>query len=123
MKTYDIFVNVSIGQCIACTNLSLIRGKGCVNDLFGDLPLITYAPRGRGGVKPSIHFYCVLHAQRGGGQIACKIAYVIYRGPLVTCIYIYILRTVEYPVSTSSGEGKHLRPCVVSRRTAYSNLP
>ena len=31
------------------------------------LPLITYAPRGRGGVKPPIHFYCVLHAKRGGG--------------------------------------------------------
>ena len=31
------------------------------------LPLITYAPRGKGGVKPSIHFYCVLHAKRGGG--------------------------------------------------------
>ena len=33
----------------------------------GGLPLITYAPRGRGGVKPPIQFYCVLHAKRGGG--------------------------------------------------------
>ena len=33
----------------------------------GGLPLITYAPRGRGGVKAPIHFHCVLHAKRGGG--------------------------------------------------------
>ena len=31
------------------------------------LPSITYAPRGRGGVKSPIHFYCVFHAKRGGG--------------------------------------------------------
>ena len=31
------------------------------------LPLITYAPRGRGGVKSPIHFHCVLYAKRGGG--------------------------------------------------------
>ena len=31
------------------------------------LPLITYAPRERGGVKSPIHFHCVLHAKRGGG--------------------------------------------------------
>ena len=31
------------------------------------LPLITYAPRGRGGVKSRIHFHCVLHAERGEG--------------------------------------------------------
>ena len=50
------------------------------------LPLITYAPRGRegGGVKPALHFYCVLHAKRGEGvQIACKIAYVINGRPLL----------------------------------------
>ena len=43
------------------------------------LLLITYAPSRRGGgVKPPIHFYCVLHAKRGEGvQIACNIAYVI----------------------------------------------
>ena len=51
---------------------------GLLINLWG-LPLITYASRGTGGggVKPPIHFYCVLHAQRGGGkgvQIACKIA-------------------------------------------------
>ena len=54
-------------------------------DLRG-LPLITYAPRGRGGgeVKPPIHFYCVLHAKWGGEgvQIACKIVYVINGRPL-----------------------------------------
>ena len=33
------------------------------------LPLITYAPMGRGGgVKRPIHFHCVLHAKRGGGR-------------------------------------------------------
>ena len=50
-------------------------------------PLITYAPRGR-GVKSPIHFHCVLHAKRGGGegvQKAGKNAYVIngmHRSPL-----------------------------------------
>ena len=42
--------------------------KGRFTQLIRGLPLITYAPRGRGGgVKPPIHFYCVLHAKRGGG--------------------------------------------------------
>ena len=48
------------------------------------LPLITYASGGRGGggVKSLIHFYCVLHAERGlGGRIACKDAYVINGRP------------------------------------------
>ena len=37
--------------------------------LVGGLPLITYAARGRGrGVKSPIHFHCVLHAKRGGGD-------------------------------------------------------
>ena len=41
--------------------------EGAIVHLRG-LPLITYAPRGRGGgVKPPIHFYCVLHAKVGGG--------------------------------------------------------
>ena len=31
------------------------------------LPLIMHAPRGRGPVKPAIHFHFVLHAKRGGG--------------------------------------------------------
>ena len=35
--------------------------------LYRGIPLITYAPRGREGVKPPIHFYCVLHAKRGEG--------------------------------------------------------
>ena len=38
--------------------------------LLRGLSLITYAPRetgGGGGVKPPIHFYCVLHAKTGGG--------------------------------------------------------
>ena len=53
------------------------------------LPLITYAPRGRegGGVKPPIHFYCVLYAKRGEGvQIACKNAYVINGRPLIDSV-------------------------------------
>ena len=55
----------------------------CLNEEeVGGLPLITYAPRGRGGVKPPIHFYCLLHAKRGGVQKACKNAYVIKRRPL-----------------------------------------
>ena len=29
------------------------------------LPFSTYAPRGAGGVKPPIYFYCVLQAKRG----------------------------------------------------------
>ena len=37
---------------------------------------------GVGGVKPPIHFHCVLHAKGGGGvQKACKIAYVLNGRP------------------------------------------
>ena len=39
------------------TNVPLICNRG--------LPLSTYASRGVGGVKPPIHFHCVVHAQRG----------------------------------------------------------
>ena len=50
------------------------------------LPSITYGPMGRGGgIKPPVHFYCVLHAKRGVGegvQIACEISYVLYGKPL-----------------------------------------
>ena len=31
------------------------------------LPFSTYAPRGGRGFESPIHFYCVLHAKRGGG--------------------------------------------------------
>ena len=42
------------------------------------LLLITYAPRGRGEAKSSIHFHCILHAKRGEEvQISCTIAYVL----------------------------------------------
>ena len=43
-------------------------------------------PRGRGG-KPPVHFYCVLHATKGGEgvQIACTIAYVINGRSLMFC--------------------------------------
>ena len=35
------------------------------------------------GVKPPIHFHCVLHAKRGRGvQKACTIAYVLNGRPL-----------------------------------------
>ena len=57
-----------------------------------DLPLITYARRGRGAVKSPIHFYCVFHQKKkkvgggGGVQIACKNAYVINGRPPT---YIY----------------------------------
>ena len=33
------------------------------------LPFSTYAPRGDGGFKFPIHFYCILHAKRGGGGL------------------------------------------------------
>ena len=45
--------------------------------------ITTYASRGRRGVKPPIHFYCVLHAKRGEeGPNSIKIAYVINGRPL-----------------------------------------
>ena len=31
------------------------------------LPFSMYAPRGGAEIKPPIHFYCVLHAKKGGG--------------------------------------------------------
>ena len=47
-------------------------------------PSINYVRTQGEGVKPSIHFYCVLHAKRGEGvQIACKIAYVINGRPVL----------------------------------------
>ena len=37
---------------------------------------------GGGGVKPFIHFHCVLHEKRGSGvKKTCKIAYVINGRP------------------------------------------
>ena len=53
------------------------------------LPLITYAYRG-GGVKPPIHFHCVLHAKRWEGvQIACKIAYILNGRPQPITNYLF----------------------------------
>ena len=40
-----------------CIQKMLLRG----------LPLITYAPRGVGGVKPPIHFHCVFTCKKGVG--------------------------------------------------------
>ena len=50
------------------------------------LPLITYAPRGRGGGQASYTFLLRITCKKkkkGGGavQIACKIAYVINGRP------------------------------------------
>ena len=55
----------------------------------GGLPLVTYAPRWRGGGSSlPVPFHCALHAKRGEGvQIACKKAYVINGRPLVMCSY------------------------------------
>ena len=36
--------------------------------MYRGLPFSTYAPRGGGGVKPPIHFHCVLRAKRGRGR-------------------------------------------------------
>ena len=39
---------------------------------------------GGGGVKSLIHFHCVLHAEKGGGesiQIACKVVYILNGWP------------------------------------------
>ena len=33
----------------------------------GGLPFSTYAPKGKGGIKPPIHFPCVLHVKTLGG--------------------------------------------------------
>ena len=61
----------------------LVYLQGMVFDGIRGLPLITYASRGWGWVKPSIQFYCALHAKRGERvQIACKTAYVINGRPL-----------------------------------------
>ena len=54
----------------AVTYVDILLNSKIVIVLLWGLPLITYAHRGRGGgggVKPPIHFYCVLHAKRGGG--------------------------------------------------------
>ena len=54
--------------------------------MLGGLPLITYAPRGRGG-QTSYTFPLRSTCKNGGGgggvQIACKIAYIINGMPLI----------------------------------------
>ena len=54
------------------------------------MPSINYVRiMGEGGVKPPIHFFCVLHAKREEGvQIACQIAYVINGRPVSICTAI-----------------------------------
>ena len=64
--------------------------------IYRGLPLITYAPSGVGGLKPPLHFHCVLHAKRGWVQITCKIAYVlngrprIYISHISVCVRVYV---------------------------------
>ena len=60
------------------------------------LPLITYAPRGRGG--GGSYIYIEYYMQKGGGgeregvQIACQIAYVINGRPLtIACKLLSLL--------------------------------
>ena len=50
-----VILNMLISRCLTCSFNQALRG----------LPLSMYAPRGVGGVKPPIHFHCVLHAKRG----------------------------------------------------------
>ena len=59
---------------------------------IGGLPLITYAPRRRGGGGNSpIHFHCLLHAKREEGvQKACKTAYVLNGRPLCDNVSIRV---------------------------------
>ena len=61
--------------CVLCNSVHILgQVNFCIRGVdvlckpsqgVGDLPLITYAPRGRGGVKSPIHFHCVLHAKSG----------------------------------------------------------
>ena len=46
---------------------SILQSLGEINiaRCIRGLPFSTYAPRGMGGVKPPIHFHCVLHAKWG----------------------------------------------------------
>ena len=55
----------------------------------GGLPLITYAPRGRGGRGQAYYTFLVRITCKKGGkgvQIACQIAYVINGRPLVQSV-------------------------------------
>ena len=57
--------------------------------MAGGLPLITYAPRGRGGGLLYISIAYYMQKMKEGVQIACKIAYVIDGRPpryTLTCI-------------------------------------
>ena len=67
---------------------------GQIVEIMG-IPLITYAPRGRGvKVSYNIYFHCVLHAKKGGGegvQITCKIAYVLNERPLRNTVQSVLL--------------------------------
>ena len=44
------------------------KGEGGGPDPQDSPPPRLDPPLGGGGVKPPIHFYCVLHAKRGGGD-------------------------------------------------------
>ena len=45
----------------------VVEKSGTKTLFYRGLPLSTYATRGGGAFKSSIHFHCVLHAKRGGG--------------------------------------------------------
>ena len=53
--------------------------------VVGGLPLIRYAPRGRGGGSNLLYISIAYYMQKGGEgvQMACQIAYVINGRPLV----------------------------------------
>ena len=62
---------------------------------YRGLPLITYAPRGRGGGDQASYTFLlrITCKKRGGGgfQIACKIAYIINGRPHTFIIIIFIM--------------------------------
>ena len=63
------------------------------------LPLITYAPRGRGGGRASYTFLLRITCKKGGEgvQKACKNAYVINGRPLISEPSFPISRTFTSP--------------------------
>ena len=90
---------------------------------IGGLPLITYAPRGRGG-QVSYTFLLRITCKKGGGegvQITCKNAYVINGRPFVYCIWLSSPGPLSLRRVTTGAWFTRSRPVSVTPTTSPCN--
>ena len=88
--------------------ISLFTPTSCICGL----PVSTYAPRGRGGVKSPINFRYVLQA-KGGEEVqkTCKIVYVLNRRPLCIFFLPYIIMYVSNTLYAGTVNKQHCGCC------------